>query len=267
MTEDNNGTDNLVTLEDFKPTLTLLRDTKTIYCVVGGLAVGRWGEIFLKPEEKTEFSLPVRSKDLDIRAQKDAAVILTLHLRNEGAVVSNAVTRTPKNREASFPSYAVTVALVDKENHVQLEPKYVKTTVEALSGMPLLDQYDADNSIRQNGTALLHKNLYLLDPCSLLICKLNAIHTRPPGESDNDRKHATILSLVIPRFIKRTLDRLNSKTDKYHPFTDSERLAGFLKKEPWSGLIPQEEKERVLKSCKLAKLDWDRRKSMENPDR
>ncbi len=44
-------------------------------------------------------------------------------------------------------------------------------------------------------------------------------------------------------------------------------IAGFLTKEPWSGLIPLEEKERVLKSCNLAKLDWERRKSMATTDR
>ncbi len=36
-------------------------------------------------------------------------------------------------------------------------------------------------------------------------------------------------------------DRLNSRKDKYHPSADSQRLAGFLTKEPWSGLIPLQE--------------------------
>ncbi|MFT3991209.1 MAG: hypothetical protein QM680_07345 [Luteolibacter sp.] len=254
MAENDKLPEALVTLGNFKKALKSLRDTKTLYCVVGGLAVGQWGEEFLKPEEKFRFDLPIRSKDLDIRAQKDAAVILVLNLRNEGASASQLVMRNPKNRDASFPSCAVSVVLSD--------PQPLNTTIEALSGMPLLDEYDSNHNIRQNGSALLYRDLYLLDPCSLLICKLNAIHTRPPGESDNDRKHATILSLVIPRFIQRTIQRLNEGRDRYHPFADANRLAGFLTREPWSGLLPADEKERVLQACKLAEQDKENR---ENP--
>jgi hypothetical protein len=238
-----------ITLADFDDALRLLRETKTPYCLVGGLAVGLWSEELLSPEEKRAFSLPIRSKDIDIRSGKEAAIILTLHLRTQGAVTSHGVTRHPKNPDLSFPSFAANLELPPKPGQI----KGIKTTIEALSGMPLLDTYQDEGKTRVqlNGTTLLVKGIYLLDPCSLMICKLNALRTRPAGESDNDRKHATILSLVIPRFIQRALERHQTHQDPYHPGIDARRLAGFLTIEPWASLFPAEERNAILDACAL----------------
>lgn len=259
-TENHSIPSQLLTLRDFKPALEAMLETESKYCLVGGLAVGQWAEALLAPSIRERFDLPVRSKDIDIRASKSDAMMFVKNLQERGASPQTICKRVPKDATKAFPSIAIPIQLRDSDGVIK------STTVEALSGMPLLDTTLPDGRVSNHGTPMRYGKIYLLDPCSLLICKLNAIHTRPPGESDNDGKHATILSLVIPRFIQRTLDRLTSKKDKYHPFTDSERLAGFLNKEPWSGLIPLDEKERVLKSCNLAKLDWERRKSMETKD-
>jgi hypothetical protein len=64
-----------ITLEDFLPALEALLETETEYCLVGGLAVGVWAEVFLTPIEKTRFELPIRSKDIDIRAAKADAMM------------------------------------------------------------------------------------------------------------------------------------------------------------------------------------------------
>lgn len=249
-----------MTLRDFKPALEAMLETESVYCLVGGLAVGQWAEALLAPSTREQFELPIRSKDIDIRASKSDAMMFVKNLQERGATAQTICKRIPKDPTTSFPSIAIPIQLRDPDGVI------ISTTVEALSGMPLLDSTLPDGRVSIQGSPMRYGQIYLLDPCSLLICKLNAIHTRPPGESDNDSKHATILSLVIPSFIQRTLDRLNSKKDKYHPFKDSERLAGFLTKEPWSGLIPQKEKERVLKACHLAKLDWERRKPTKTPD-
>lgn len=114
--------------------------------------------------------------------------------------------------------------------------------------MPLLDTTQGD-LIQTHGTGMRYGNIEVLDPCSLMICKLNAINTRPPGESDNDLKHATILSLVIPRFIQQSLGRNQTSQDPYHPKTDAQRLADFLSKDPWKNLIPERERNAMLKAC------------------
>lgn len=241
-----------VTLADFESCLKELRESQTPYCLVGGLAVGMWAEELLTPKEKAAFELPIKSKDIDLRADRSVATIMRLQLKNEGAIVTYGVygvSRTPKNPDRAFPSFAMPVNLPAKPN----QKASTKTSVEVLSGMPLLDAYQDEQktTIQQNGTTLLAQGIYLLDPCSLMICKLNAIKTRPLGESDNDLKHATILSLVIPRFIQRSLERNQKNQDPYHPGIDAQRLAGFLSKEPWKNLIPEHEREAMLKACQL----------------
>lgn len=253
-TPEENPPNDDVTLADFSPALKLLRETQTPYCLVGGLAVGQWAEEFLKPDEKESFDLPIRSKGIDLRAEKETAIILTLHLRAAGATAFTGILRKPKNPSQSFPPYAATLELAATE-----KSPAIKTTIEALAGMPLLDEYQDDLSVKHNGTVLLYKDIYLLDPCSLLICKLNAINTRPPGQSDNDRKHATILSLVIPRFITKTLARNAEGKDPYHPGEDAARLTSFLNRDPWNRLIPDKDKTRTSKACRLANADWELR--------
>jgi hypothetical protein len=242
-----NDNDKRVTLIDFENGLKLLRETQTPYCLVGGLAVGMWTEEFLTPQEKSAFDLPIRSKDIDLRSAKEAATILALQLKSEGAITSHGITRKPKNADRSFPSFATSVQLPATPSRHEC----IQTTIEALSGMPLLDEYldEQKTMIRQNGTTVLLRGIYLLDPCSLMICKLNAIHTRPASESDNDRKHATILSLVIPRFIERALERCRAHDDPYHPGIDAQRLAGFLRRDPWQQLIPDNERQAMLDAC------------------
>lgn len=238
-----------ITLADFDDALGMLRETQTPYCLVGGLAVGMWSEEFLSPEEKRAFALPIRSKDIDLRSGKEAAIILALHLKAQGAITSHGVTRRPKKPDLSFPSFATNLELPPKPD----DTERIKTSIEALSGMPLLDTYQDEGKtrIQQNGTTLFARGIYLLDPCSLMICKLNALHTRPAGESDNDQKHATILSLVIPRFIRRALERHQTQQDPYHPGIDARRLAGFLRSEPWANLIPADERKALLEACAL----------------
>ena len=234
-----------VTLEDFLPALEAMLETESDYCLVGGLAVGIWAEVFLTPEERTGFELPMRSKDIDIRAAKADAMMFLKNLRERGYEIGTLCKRTPKDPTQAFPSIAIPI---------QLPNSKIKTTVEALSGMPALDSAQ-DGIVTTHGTAMRYGNIQVLDPCSLMICKLNAIKTRPPGESDNDRKHATILSLAIPRFIEQSLERNRKNQDPYHPKIDAQRLAGFLTKEPWKDLIPEHELDAMLKGCHLVSGD------------
>ncbi len=234
-----------ITLEDFLPALEALLETETEYCLVGGLAVGVWAEVFLTPIEKTRFELPIRSKDIDIRAAKADAMMFLRNLQERGYGIGTICKRTPKITTQSFPIIAAPIVLPDSQ---------IKTTMEALSGMPLLDT-TKDGVLVTQGTAMRYGKIQVLDPCSLMICKLNAIQTRPPGESENDLKHSTLLSLVIPRFIQRTLERNQKNQDRYHPRIDAQRLTGFLSTEPWMSLIPKFEREAIITACRQARGD------------
>ncbi|WAC19558.1 hypothetical protein OVA24_20245 [Luteolibacter sp. SL250] len=238
------GKDISVSLADFSLALARLQETETRYCVVGGLAVGQWAEILLPPSLRKEFPLPVRSKDIDLRAEKSDAMMFVRNLKDAGAKPGIVIKRIPKDGERSFPSIAVPLTLPATSSIGGDTP----TTIEALSGLPLLDEPGPFGTILHHGTPLRYGDIYLLDPCSLLVCKLNALHTRPPGESENDKIHARILSFVIPRFISKALRRYKDGKDSYHPGKDASRLASFLRKDPWQGLIPEEERRRVLES-------------------
>jgi hypothetical protein len=231
-----------ITLNDFRPALEAMLETESEYTLVNGLAVGVWAEVFLSQSERDRFDLPIRSKDIDIRAAKSDAMMLLKNLKERGSQIGTICKRTPKDTTQSFPAIAVPI---------QLPGSGMMTTVEALSGMPTLDTALPDGTVETHGTTLRFDKLQVLDPCSLMICKLNALNTRPAGQSDNDSKHATILSLVIPRFIQRALERHQSLHDPYHPGIDARRLAGFLKKDPWAKLIPKEERRALLDACAL----------------
>lgn len=231
----------LVTLKDFLPALEAMAETESDYCLVGGLAVGAWAETFLGPEDRIRFELPLRSKDIDIRAAKADAMMLLKNLKERGVKIGVVYKRMSKDPDKAFPVIAAPITL----------PTGITSTVEALSGMPTLDKTRPDGRIQTHGTALRFGNIQIIDPCSLMICKLAAIKGRPPGESDNDQKHATILSLVIPLFIQNALERNQKNQDPYHPRIDARRLAGFLTKEPWKYLIPKHEREAMLNACQL----------------
>lgn len=229
-----------VTLQDFRPALEAMLETESDYALVGGLAVGVWAELFLSSAERDRFQLPIRSKDIDIRAAKSDAMMLLKNLKERGSRIGVICKRMPKDPTQSFPAVAISIHLPDSG---------IQTTLEALTGMPALDTALPDGTVETHGTTLRYDKLQVLDPCSLMICKLNALLTRPAGESDNDRKHATILSLVIPRFIQRALERHQTQQDPYHPGIDARRLAGFLKSEPWASLIPAQERNAILEAC------------------
>jgi len=230
-----------VTLSDFRSSLARLKETDSDYTIVGGLAVGQWGEALLTPDERRSFSLPIRSKDIDIRASKDVTMMLLRNLKEEGAIPSTIVKRIPKDPRMSFPSVAIPVRLIREKGEL-------RTTVEGLTGLPLLDQ-QTPLGIKWYGSRIPYGDLYLLDPCSLLVCKLNALHTRPPGESGNDKVHAEILSLVIPRFIAKALHRHREQGDPYHPGADATHMLSFLERDPWDALLPPEQKNAVVDAC------------------
>jgi hypothetical protein len=83
----------------------------------------------------------------------------------------------------------------------------------------------------------------------LLGCILNALQTRPPGESENDKVHAEILSLIIPRFIAKALQRHCEKGDPYHPGADAIHLISFLERDPCDALLPLEQNNAVVDAC------------------
>ena len=140
-TENHSTTSQWVTLRDFKPALEAMLETESKYCLVGGLAVGQWAEALLAPVTREQFELPVRSKDIDIRASKSDAMMFVKNLQERGASPQTICKRVPKDVTKAFPSVAIPIQLRDSDGVIK------HTTVEALSAMPLLDEIHPDGRL------------------------------------------------------------------------------------------------------------------------
>lgn len=72
----------------------------------------------------------------------------------------------------------------------------VAATVEILERLPLLDSGIDDPP---NGTVVTLKGVHVLDPFSLMICKLHAFHTSPHAEQGRDLGRLKILATLLPK--------------------------------------------------------------------
>jgi len=68
-------------------------------------------------------------------------------------------------------------------------------TVEILERLPLLDSGIDDPP---NGSTVLLAGVHVLDPFSLMVCKLHAFNTRPASERGHDLEHLKILAALMP---------------------------------------------------------------------
>lgn len=177
-------------LDDFRPFLKSLIESEDESVLVGGLAVSAWAELFLEGNERLQFDLPIFSKDIDLRGHKITCMILTKFMQTDGAKLGGIVTATRKNAPHMGRVFASSIFWRES-----------KTSVEVLERLPGLDTGIDDSPV---GTPLSPlRELVLLDPCSLFICKLHAANSRPAGQVGNDVKHLAILACVIPRFLEK----------------------------------------------------------------
>lgn len=178
-----------VYLSDLIPALAELNEVEAEYAVVGGLAIGKWAESLLTPSQKERFALPILSKDLDIRGTRYEGRHLFMTFRETDFRPHSWVSARRKNAPEMGQVFAF-----------EVEGKSKSFSVETIEWLPLLD--GAEGSERQ-GSHLLVGGVYLLDPCSLMVCKIHAFNTRPEAKKSNDAAHIAILSDVIPAFLAR----------------------------------------------------------------
>lgn len=195
-------------LEDYRPFLKSLAESEDESVLVGGLAVSAWAELFLDGAERLQFDLPIFSKDIDLRGRKITCIVLTKIMQMDGAKPGAMVAATRKNAPHMGRVFAASMSW-----------REFQTSVEVLERLPGLDTGIEDAPL---GTPLSPmKDLILLDPCSLFICKLHAANTRPAGQAGNDVKHLAILARVIPRFLEKLR---SSRVPEYDGRADADRL-------------------------------------------
>jgi hypothetical protein len=226
-------------LQDFEPVIQTLLEDEATGVVIGGMAVSAWAEIFILPEEKTGFDLPIFSKDLDLRGTKSVSSLLMHAMKTFGADPTNIVAATRKAAPHMGRIFAV-----------GYHWKGARTTIEVLERLPGLDSSLEDAPV---GSSLaISRGISLLDPCSLFICKLHAANTRPGEGANNDAKHLAILARVIPRFLEKV--RVTALPE-YDAREDAERLLRRLESclsgnEGWNVPLPAAELEKLLSALR-----------------
>jgi len=78
------------------------------------------------------------------------------------------------------------------------------------------------------GTWITIDGISILDPCTLLLAKLAALHERPQGESHNDAQHCQILAEAIPAFLKELPILREERGVEYDATADAWRLWTIL---------------------------------------
>lgn len=179
-----------VTLADFQEALAGALEDGAHYALIGGLAVGAWADYF------GVFDWPgetIYSKDIDLRGDKAASTLVGARLLKQGHRIATSVhvhRKEPPGLGMNF------VLQVDMQG-------VGRVSVEVLEKMPLVDSPD----LPPQGFAVVANGIPVLDPLSLMIGKIHAWNSRPPGHSDNDAKHLELLRRLLPAFMEEACQR------------------------------------------------------------
>ncbi len=207
----------IYSLADFRPLIDRLGESGASYALIGGLAVALYGEKYLPGERKGHFRFPVCSKDLDFQGTPELKTIVTAEAAALGWRQLSRGVRRPKPALKRPISHWIT-----------LEVNGCVTSIEVLEALPVEEMGFADETI---GSWVTVDGIVVLDPCTLLIAKLAALHGRPQGEENNDAQHCEILAEVIPLFLRDIESLRSERRVEYEPLADTWRLLLVLERE------------------------------------
>lgn len=184
---------------DVRNLLDYLSSTNAQYTLAGGLAVSFWAEQLASAEEQTAFGVPLHSEDIDFRGYRFLADGIKAWMTAQGVEMGQINVAMRKGAEFMGKIYNLPFRPVDSHSGIQ-----AAANVEILERLPLLDRSLAE---RPNGTVLTLAGIRVLDPFSLMICKLHAFHTRPPEEKGRDLHHLKILAAILPKTVQLCRER------------------------------------------------------------
>lgn len=180
----------LVTLETFRPMLLATMAELDDFCLIGGLAVGFWADLYGCMDIPGEV---MYSKDIDLRGNKATYSLAIRVLREHGIELTGGAIVTRKEPPGMGKNYVIQIAL----------PGIGRVSVEILEKMPLVDSPD----LPPQGFAVEVDGIRVIDPLSLMIGKTHAWNHRPAGQSDNDARHLRLLRKVVPLFLAEACRR------------------------------------------------------------
>ena len=203
-------------LADFRPLIDRLGASDASYALIGGLAVALYGEKYLPSDRKKHYRFPIYSKDLDFQGDRELRTRIETEAASLGWKPKSGGTRRPK------PELRRPIS-----HWIMLQLKGGPTSIEVLEGLPVEEMEFADDAI---GSWVTIDGVVVLDPCTLLVAKLAALHGRPQGEENNDAQHCEILVDVIPRFLAEVESLRSERRIEYDPVADTWRLLLVLER-------------------------------------
>jgi hypothetical protein len=203
-----------VAVQDVRALLEYLTASNAQYALAGGLAVGLWAEHILSDHQKEILRLPVYSEDVDFRGYRFLADGIKAWMNSQGIEMGQISVAVRKGAESMGKIYNMPFRPLDSSSTIP-----AAATVEILERLPLLD---SGIDTPPKGSVLLLAGVHVLDPFSLMVCKLHAFHTRPERERGHDMEHLKILSTLLPDAEK--LCRIRGVDLK----TDAQRLQAVL---------------------------------------
>lgn len=203
-------------LADFRPLIERLGTSGASYALIGGLAVALYGEKYLSHERKAHFRFPIYSKDLDFQGDRELRTRILAEVAALGWQAESGGTRRPKP-ELKRPI----------SHWIMLKINGAATSIEVLEALPVEEMEFADETI---GSWVTVDSVVVLDPCTLLVSKLAALHGRPQGEENNDAQHCEILAEVIPLFLREIESLRSERRVDYEPLADAWRLLLVLER-------------------------------------
>ncbi len=203
-------------LADFRPLIERLEASGARYALIGGLAVALYGEKYLPRERKNHFRFPIYSKDLDFQGDQELKSRIVAEVAALGWLSQSGGKRLPKP-ELKRPI----------SHWIMLQINGAATNIEILEALPVEEMEFADETI---GSWVTVDGVVVLDPCTLLVAKLAALHGRPQGEENNDAQHCEILAEVIPLFLLEIESMRSERRVDYEPLADAWRLLLVLER-------------------------------------
>jgi hypothetical protein len=179
-----------IEVQDLLELFEYLTSANAQYTLAGGLAVGLWADKLFVEKERDRFGLPIYSEDVDFRGYRFLADGIKAWMNSQGLEITQISVAIRKGAESMGRIFNMPFRPLNSFSSIR-----VAATVEILERLPLLDSGIDDPP---NGTVVVLKGVHVLDPFSLMICKLHAFHTRPQAEQGHDLDHLKILAALLP---------------------------------------------------------------------
>ena len=205
---------NEITVSQIRSLLEYLTESRAPYALAGGMAVGLWAEHALDPQKKQSLGLPILSVDIDFRGPRFLADGIKSWMDAQGLSMSQISVATRKGHESMGRIF-----------NMPFRPLHPGAPIQAIAGVEILERLpllDTGIDFPPNGSTVLLAGVQVLDPFSLVVCKLHAFHTRPVTERSNDLAHLRILTTLLPAATRMCIRA------GIHLAADARRLAEIL---------------------------------------